>query len=202
VRWLGPGAGPADLSLASLAAYQRELAERGLSSQTVRKDRAALNAWLRWLAEHELVDPRQARLALSVQLPRAEVEERERPHALSDEQYCRLVAQAEATVARDPLLGWHDVAIVRVVAEAGLRCEELIRLERRTSSRLAAALSSARLRSARARAIAVGGCDSRRRRRRPCSAGTASAEARTRCHVPLPQIPRVKPWRRGNPRPE
>lgn len=95
MRWLGPGAGPADLSLASLAAYQRELAERGLSSQTVRKDRAALNTWLRCLAEHELVDPRQARPALSVQLPRAEVEERERPHALSDEQYRRLVAQAE-----------------------------------------------------------------------------------------------------------
>ena len=35
-------------------------------------------------------------------------------------------------------------------------------------------------RSATARAIAVGGCDSRRRRRRSCCAGTASAEARTR----------------------
>lgn len=83
-------------------------------------------------------------------------------------------------MARDPLLGWRDVAIVRVLGEAGLRCEELIRLERRTSSRLAAALSSARLRSATARVIADGGCDSRRRRRRPCCAGTASAEARTR----------------------
>ena len=130
MRWLGPGAGPADLSLASLAAYQRELAERGLSSQTVRKDRAALNAWLRWLAEHELVDPARpgSPSRSSYRAPRsrsASVLTRCR------EQYCRLVAQAEATVARDPLLGWHDVAIVRVVAEAGLRCEELIRLERR-----------------------------------------------------------------------
>jgi len=42
-----------------------------------------------------------------------------------------LICAAEASVARDPVQGWRDVAIVRVLADAGLRCEELLGLERR-----------------------------------------------------------------------
>lgn len=74
VAWLikrgGPGAGPADITLEALAKYQRELLASGRSPFTVRKDRAAINTWIAWLAEHELIDQAQARLALSVQRPR------------------------------------------------------------------------------------------------------------------------------------
>jgi Phage integrase, N-terminal SAM-like domain len=69
VAWLrdrhGPGVGPEQLTLDELAAYQRQLAS-DRSPFTVRKERAALNGFLRFLLEHELVDPRQGRLALAV----------------------------------------------------------------------------------------------------------------------------------------
>ena len=67
VSWLrerhGPAVGPERLTLDELAAYQRQLAlER--SPLTVRKERAALNGLLRFLLEHERIDPRQGRLAI------------------------------------------------------------------------------------------------------------------------------------------
>jgi len=53
VAWLGPDAGPMDLTLASVSAYQRELDGRDppLSPTTVRKDRAAINSFLRFCVD-------------------------------------------------------------------------------------------------------------------------------------------------------
>ncbi len=134
VGWLverhGPGAGPEHLTLASVAAYEDSLAGVGLSLATIRKDRSAINRMLCFLAEHELMDPAQARLARSRHLPTAHHGERERPKALTDVAYRRLVTEAEATVASDQLLGWRDVAIVRLLGDAGLRIEELLALDR------------------------------------------------------------------------
>lgn len=45
-------------------------------------------------------------------------------------QYRRLLTEVEATVARDVLLGWRDVAMVRLLGDAGLRIEELLALDR------------------------------------------------------------------------
>jgi site-specific recombinase XerD len=134
VAWLrdrhGPAVGPEVLTLDELAAYQRELAlER--SPFTVRKERAALNSFLRFLLEQELVDQRQGRLALAVQGPRPKDVDGRRPiAALTERQYERLVGEGERVAAREPLLGWRDVAIVRLLGECGLRAEELTRLER------------------------------------------------------------------------
>lgn len=73
LRWLGlqlaRPAEPGDLTLASIAAYQRHLAAGQRSPATVRKERAALNSLLRWAKTHELISGQQANLALSVALP-------------------------------------------------------------------------------------------------------------------------------------
>ena len=134
--WLGPEAGPQALTLATMAAYQAHLADpnadgRRRSSATVRKDRAALNSLLRWAGEHGVLERRQAELARSVRLPKARAQGREAPKALSDELYERLVAVVAAQLDRDRLMGSRDLAIVRALGDAGLRCEELAALERR-----------------------------------------------------------------------
>jgi len=131
VRWLGPLAGPQDLTAANVARYHAHLVAGGRSSATVKKDRAALNTFLRWLAEHDRVPAAQVREALAVRLPRAERSEREPPKALSAGQYDRLVREAKARIADDPLVGARDLAIVRILGDAGLRCEELAQLQRR-----------------------------------------------------------------------
>lgn len=134
--WLGPKVGPEGLTLATMAAYQAHLAApdaagRRRSSATVRKDRAALNSLLRWAADHGVLERRKADLARSVRLPKARAQDREAPKALSDALYERLVAVVAAQLARNRLLGARDLAIVRVLGDAGLRCEEVAALERR-----------------------------------------------------------------------
>jgi site-specific recombinase XerC len=131
VAWLGPQAGPEHLSARNVAAYHAHLVAAGRASATVKKDRAALNSWLRWLVEHDRIPAAQAREALAVRLPRAEQTEREPPMALSAAQYERLLREAKARIADDPLAGSRDLALVLVLGDAGLRCEELARLERR-----------------------------------------------------------------------
>jgi integrase/recombinase XerD len=131
VAWLGPQAGPEDLTARNVAAYHAHLVAGGRASATVKKDRAALNSWLRWLVEHDRIPAAQAREALAVRLPRAEQTEREPPKALSATQYERLLREAKARIADDPLAGSRDLALVLVLGDAGLRCEELARLERR-----------------------------------------------------------------------
>ncbi len=127
----GPGAGAEDLTLKRIGEYEDELRAGGRSEATIRKERAAINSFVRFLAEHDLVDRQQARLALARKLPGAPSGERERPKCLDDRALRALICAAEASVARDPVQGWRDVAIVRVLADAGLRCEELLGLERR-----------------------------------------------------------------------
>jgi site-specific recombinase XerD len=127
----GPGAGAKELTLARIGQYEDALRGGGRSEATVRKERSALNSWVRFLAEHDLVDRDQARLALARRLPAAPSGERERPKCLDDPAVARLISAAEATVATDPLQGWRDVAIVRLLMDAGPRCEELLELERR-----------------------------------------------------------------------
>lgn len=131
-RWLGPLAGPEDLTATNVSRYHAYLVAGGRASATVKKDRAALNTFLRWLAEHEHVPVRQVRDALAVQLPRARrAEQRETPKALSPGQYERLIREAKARIADDALAGARDLAIVLVLGDGGLRCEELAQLERR-----------------------------------------------------------------------
>lgn len=131
VRCLGALPGPADLTAANVARYHSHLVAGGRSSATVKKDRAALNSFLRWLAEHDHVSARQAREALAVRLPRAQRTDRDAPKALSAEQYDRLIREAKARIADDPLAGARDLALVLVLGDAGLRCEELAELQRR-----------------------------------------------------------------------
>jgi integrase/recombinase XerC len=131
VRWLGPLAGPEDLTAASVARYHAHLVAGGRSTATVRKDRAALNSFLRWLVAHERLPAAQVRDALAVRLPRAQRAEPEAPKALTGVQYERLLRAAKARIADDPVAGARDLAIVRVLGDAGLRCEELARLQRR-----------------------------------------------------------------------
>ena len=73
----------------------------------------------------------QVREALAVLLPRAERTEREAPKAFSAAQYERILREAKARIADDALAGARDLAIVPVLGDVGLRCEELAGLERR-----------------------------------------------------------------------
>lgn len=127
----GPLAGPEQLTLQTIAAYEAELRARGLAEATVRKDRSAINRWVRHLAQFGHLDPERARLVLARRLPPGPSGERERPKALDELAWRRLVTVAEAQVASHPLQGWRDLAIVRTLGDAGLRCEELVDLERR-----------------------------------------------------------------------
>ena len=129
VRWLGPLTGPEDLTAAGVARYHAWLVAGGRSSATVKKDRAALNSFLRWLAAHDKVPAAQAREALAVRLPRAQRADRETPKALDEAQYERLLREAKARIADDTLRGVRDHAIVLVLGDGGLRCEELSHLE-------------------------------------------------------------------------
>lgn len=136
VGWLadyhGPHVGPKQINVEALAAYQQQLRDAGASEFTVRKDRAAINTFIRWLVDHDQLDARQARLALSVQSPRPSDEDARRAIiALTVDEYERLLTHAHAQVATDPLLGWRDVAMIRTLGECGLRAEELCQLERR-----------------------------------------------------------------------
>ena len=128
--WLGPLAGPEDLTAANVAAYHAELVRWGRASSTVKKERAALNTFLRWLVEFEHISALQARQALAVKLPRAQQAGREAPKALSSGQYDDLLRAAKAAIADDPLAGARDLAIVLVLGDGGLRCEELAGLQR------------------------------------------------------------------------
>ena len=148
----------------------------GRASSTVKKERAALNTFLRWLVEFEHISALQARQALAVKLPRAEQAGREAPKALSSAQYDDLLRAAKAAIADDPLAGARDLAIVLVLGDAGLRCEELAGLQRaRTSSPRARARSCARSRSVTARATAAAPSSSASARRARSCAGSASA---------------------------
>lgn len=136
LAWLGPKAGPDALTLHTMAAYQAHLAKPGpdatrRSSATIRKERAALNSLLRWAIEHDLIDRQQGALATSVRLPKAQTAGDEAPKALDDAQYQRLIDVVTAQSARDRLIGARDLAMVRTLGDAGLRCEELAALERR-----------------------------------------------------------------------
>ena len=131
VAWLGPLAGAEDVTAANVARYHAHLVAGARASATVKKDRAALNSFVRYLAEHDHLPARQAREALAVRLPRARRTSREAPKALTGAQYQRLIREAKARIADDPLAGARDLAILRVLGDAGLRCEELAGLERR-----------------------------------------------------------------------
>jgi integrase/recombinase XerC len=130
MAWLGPHAGPHDLTAGNVSRYHAQLAAAGLSTATIKKDRAAINSLLRWCAEHDQLPGGQARQALAVRLPRAQRSEREAPRALTERQYERLIREAKARLADDPLAGARDLALVLVLGDAGLRCEELAALDR------------------------------------------------------------------------
>jgi integrase len=136
LRWLEAQlrrpAEPSDLTLSSIAAYQRHLADGcDRSPATVRKERAALNTMLRWAKRQELIEPQQANLALSVALPASRPAERETPAFLSDEEYERLIMAATAARAKPGrLAALRDLAIILVLGDAGLRREEVCALDR------------------------------------------------------------------------
>ena len=135
VAWLvathGPLAGPEAITLKAIASYEAELRRHVRAEATVRKDRSAINRWVRHLAAFGHIDPESARLVLARRLPPGPSGERDRPQALDELAWRRLVTAAEAQIAHDPLQGWRDLAIIRTLGDAGLRCEELTGLERR-----------------------------------------------------------------------
>jgi integrase/recombinase XerC len=146
--WLGPLVGPQDLTAARVAEYHVDLA-RGRASSTVKKERAALNSFLRWLVEFEHIPAAQARAALAIKLPRAQTAEREVPKALSAEHYEQLIRAAQAAIVDEPLAGARDLAILVVLGDAGPRCEELAGVERRDfqPARAGAKLRTLRIRN-------------------------------------------------------
>ena len=130
VAWLGPLAKPQDLTSTQVSRYHLVLA-RGRASSTVKKERAALNSWFRWLVEFGHIPPAQARAALAIKLPRAQTSERETPKGLSAGEYARLIQAARAAIVDAPLAGARDLAIILILGDGGLRCEELAGLQRR-----------------------------------------------------------------------
>ena len=204
LRWLGVQltrpAEPGDLTLASIAAYQRHLAAGERSPATVRKERAALNSLLRWAKSHELISSQQANLALSVALPAHTPSAPDTPLFLADEQYERLILAVTAARAKPgQLVALRDLAIVLVLGDAGLRREELCGLDR--------CHFLARRKGSLLRALHVTG-KGNRQRNVPVTPRAARAiivwEKARRQHLKVPQAtdplfttvgrPHVKPW--------
>jgi integrase/recombinase XerC len=133
VAWLGPDAGPEALTLRAVSAYHEHLADPDAkrSMKTIKKDRSALNSFIRWCAEHDLVPSAQAKLALSVGLPDVTETDRDIPRALTPRQYQLLIDVAKARKTEDKVRGARDLAIVLVLGDGGLRAEELGKVERR-----------------------------------------------------------------------
>jgi site-specific recombinase XerD len=177
VRWLGPLAGPEDLTATAVARYHAYLVAGGRSSATVKKDRAAVNSFLRWLAAHDKVPAAQARAALAVRLPRAQRADREAPKALDGAQYERLLREAKARIADDTLRGVRDHAILLVLGDGGLRCEAQPTSRSATSAPPARARRCAPWTSATAKATARASSSSARARHGRSCAGTANAPA-------------------------
>ena len=148
LRWLEAQlrrpADPSDLTLSSIAAYQRHLAEASeRSAATVRKERAALNSMLRWAKEQELIEPQQANLALSVALPSYRPAGTRVTGVPLRRAVQRLITAATAARAKPGrLAALRDLAIILVLGDAGLRREEVSALDRqdflprRTGARL------------------------------------------------------------------
>ena len=112
-----------------------------------------------------------------MRLPRAERDQPAAPKALSAAQYERLIREAKARIADDPLAGARDLAIVLVLGDAGLRCEELASSSDATSCPRARAPCCAPWTCDTARAIASGASSSAPTRPARSCAGTASAPA-------------------------
>jgi Phage integrase, N-terminal SAM-like domain len=111
LRWLGPLLGPADLTAANVARYHAHLVAGGRSSATVKKDRAALNSFPRWLGARA-----RARRPGPGGVGRPAAARGERPAGAAQgterEQYERLLREAKARMADDPVAGAPDLAIV------------------------------------------------------------------------------------------
>ena len=194
--------------------YHAHLVAGGLASSTVKKDRAALNTFLRWLAEHDHVPARQVRDALAVQLPRARgAEQRETPKALSAGQYDRLIREAKARMTDDALAGARDLASCSSSATAGCAAKSSHSCSAATSCQRAKGRSCARSTCATAKAIAAAAWSSAPRRPRRSCAGTANdprlrraSRRRPAVHHPRPPSrrrhvhPRRRPLRPGRPR--
>jgi plasmid stabilization system protein ParE len=149
----------------------------GRASSTVKKERAAINSWLRWLVEFGHIPAEQARAALAIKLPRAQQAEREQPKSLSAEQYDQLLRAARAAIVDEPLAGARDLVILLVLGDAGCAARSSPDWSAATFSprRAGGKLRALNVRHGRATAAAPSSSPSARRAR--SCAGNASAPA-------------------------
>jgi len=121
-RWLGAGVGLGEISTDTLKRYLEEMvAERGLSTSTVRRRLACLRAFFRFLAEAESCpNPFDG---WRLKLPRRKL----LPRSLSRKEVSSLLHSAGRAASRDTE---HNFAIIiRLMIATGLRVGEVCKLQ-------------------------------------------------------------------------
>lgn len=115
------------LTADAVAAYLYELEARGLSVTTIRKDRAAINRFARYLHTLRLIDATEI---LMVDGPRlhAALPPRDNLDAATWQRVQRLAAGREPGPRRDPATAARDGAIILLLGACGLRNEEVRQL--------------------------------------------------------------------------
>ena len=118
LEWCERGGHPAELTRAQVQTYSAELVAAGKEANTVRLRQASLRQFGRWLiAEGELPDDPLLGLK-PPKIPTKFV------HGLSDDQLRALIKACKGPSFRDK----RDEAIVRLMAETGLRASETVAL--------------------------------------------------------------------------
>jgi site-specific recombinase XerD len=118
LRWCDQNGHPRELTRATVQAYLAELIAGGAEANTVRLRLASLRRYAAWLVEEEELSADPLPGIRPPKLPAKVVE------ALTDEQLKDLINACKGKSFRDR----RDEAIVRLMAETGLRASELVSL--------------------------------------------------------------------------
>jgi integrase/recombinase XerC len=110
--------GPEDIDLVMLRAWLAGLLRKGKARTTVARKLAALRSFFGWLVSEGRVGVNRPKQVASPRLPRV------LPAFLNVDEAFRLIESA-GRVARDPVAGLRDVAIMELLYSSGLRVSEL-----------------------------------------------------------------------------
>lgn len=119
LRWCAETGNPAELTRATVQAFLADLLDDGAEANTAKSRDLALKRYAAWLVdENEL----SANPLVGLKPPKGD---RKVVHALTDEQLRRLIKACQGKSLQDR----RDEAIVRLLAETGLRASEVLALQ-------------------------------------------------------------------------
>jgi integrase/recombinase XerD len=119
LRWCDSTGNPAELTPAIVQAFIADMLDRGAEAATALTRQKALKRYAAWLVDEGELD---ANLLLALKSPK---QDRKVTEPLTDDELRRLIRACQGKTLRDR----RDEAIVRLMAETGLRAGEVIGLQ-------------------------------------------------------------------------